>query len=85
MGMPIAALKRCMTHREFAEWCWAFDREPFDDQRRHDLPAALVTAHLLNLHLKVGATPFTHLDFMPFRQRPEPPEEDIDALIIGKL
>lgn len=83
--MPIAALQRVMSHREFAEWCWVWDREPFDDQRRHDLPAALQTAALLNLHIKADAAPLTHLDFMPFRRKPEPPAEDIDAAVIGRL
>lgn len=78
-------LRRFMSHREFEEWCWVWDREPFDDQRRHDLPAAMQIAHTLNLNLKEDAEPFQPADFMPFRKRPEPPDEDIDAAIIGRL
>lgn len=85
MGWPIGLLKRAMSHREFVEWCWAWNAEPFDDERCHDLPAALQIAHLVNMHLKQGAQPFTHLDFMPYRRTPEPPEEDIDNAVIGRL
>lgn len=86
MGYPIAVLKRWMTHREFAEWCWAFDAEPFDDQRCHDLPAALQISHLLNLHLKDGADPFTPLEFMPFMKTSPPAnDDDIDRAVIGTL
>lgn len=85
MGSPIGLLKQRMTHREFAEWCWVFDRQPFDDQRCFDLPAALQISHLLNLHLREGMQPFTHHDFMPFTPRPPPADEDIDQLVIGKL
>ena len=78
MGYPVAVLKRLMPHGEFAEWCWVFDREPFDDARCHDLPAAMQITARLNTRLKEGAEPFQPAQFMPFHKHEEPEKEDVD-------
>jgi hypothetical protein len=65
MGLPLAVLQRVMTHREFVGWRAFFRREPFDDARCFDLPAAMLRQLYVNSHRKPGSRPHPLQDFLP--------------------
>ena len=89
MGYPLRLLARLMTHAEFLGWVDEFLREPFDDRRCFDLPAALIQSLLANIHRGEGQKAHRFDLFMPFaeawRQPAPESEEDIDALVMSKL
>ncbi len=83
MGKTLRQLKREMTWAEFEGWKAFFIREPFDDRRCFDLPAARITQALANAWRASNTDPFPIEAFLPFRE--EPSVEDLEARILRDL
>lgn len=84
MGYPMRLLQRLMTHAEFLDWAREFAREPFDDRRCFDQPAAEIRQLYANAHRPKERAPYTLAELMPYRDRTDA-EPDIDAQILSKL
>ncbi|WP_421793863.1 phage tail assembly protein T [Hydrocarboniphaga effusa] len=86
MGYPMRVLSRLMTYAEFLDWAREFAREPFDDRRCFDRPAAEIRHLYVNSHRKQGAPVIPLERFMPYRDVESIPEPvNIDAQILAKL
>ena len=74
LGKTLAELRACLSYREFREWCWFYEIEPFGDQRA-DLRTGIVAATMKNSYAH-GVPPeqlAKPADFMPFIERPDAP------------
>ena len=83
MGHILRVLRRLMSYAEFLEWAEVFRREPFDDRRCFDEPAARQLAQIANVYRdeKKRAEPFTWLDFAPYHERPSEDEQLDEKLL----
>ncbi len=83
MGKTLREIKREMSWGEFEGWKAFYLREPFDDARCYDLPAARVTQAMVNAWRASGSSPEPIQSFMPFR--PPPSDADLEAQILRDL
>lgn len=62
-----------MSRAEFQEWMILEQVEPFGEAGDY-FRAGIITANLLNVHLREGATPFKPSDFIPKIEPVKEPE-----------
>jgi len=75
-----------MSYAEFQEWKILEQIEPFGEVGDY-FRAGIITANLLNVHLRQGAEPFKPSDFIPkIEQEPEPqtPEQMLAFMMMLK-
>jgi len=72
-----------MSYREFVQWQAFNSISPIGDERTADTGPALIRQHMTNLVSKKGAQSIPLADYLPFRQAPPQPENDLDAALIA--
>lgn len=74
LGMTVRELLSRIGSDELTEWMAFHALEPFGDVRA-DYRAGVIASTFANAHRAASAPPFRPDDFMPFVDRPPPPDD----------
>jgi hypothetical protein len=72
-------LSRTSSH-ELAEWMAYYQLEPFGEERG-DLRSGIISSVIANVNRGKGTAAYTPRDFMPFIEKQEKEEEDLEAIL----
>jgi hypothetical protein len=81
LGRTVAELEETMSSHELSEWM-AFEAidGPIGNQRA-DMRAGIIAATIANCHRTAKSKPFSHLDFMPYAEKPKTSQEQMAEML----
>jgi len=84
--MTVRELLARIDSKELSEWMGYFELNPFGSVR-DDLQAGIIASTIANVHRGKNDKSFTPSDFMPYMEKPQQSEDDMQAvmeLLAGK-